>query len=71
MKIRLLPANEYRRERWKNGLGWTREIVRYPSDAERKSGVAYLSNIAGTNRNNRGQELAWTLYNKVDFIFNY
>jgi environmental stress-induced protein Ves len=34
MKIRLLPANEYRRERWKNGLGWTREIERYPSDAE-------------------------------------
>ena len=34
MKIRLLPANEYRRERWKNGLGWTREILRYPSNAE-------------------------------------
>ena len=31
---RLIPANEYRRERWKNGLGWTREIVRMPdSDA--------------------------------------
>ncbi|MDR7067768.1 environmental stress-induced protein Ves [Pseudoxanthomonas japonensis] len=31
---RLIPANEYRRERWKNGLGWTREIVRVPdSDA--------------------------------------
>lgn len=31
---RLIPANEYRRERWKNGLGWTREIVRTPdSDA--------------------------------------
>lgn len=34
MKIRLLPAHEYRRERWKNGLGWTREILRYPPDAE-------------------------------------
>jgi environmental stress-induced protein Ves len=34
MKIRLLPANEYRRERWKNGLGWTREILRHPQDAE-------------------------------------
>jgi uncharacterized protein len=21
-----IPANEYRRERWRNGLGWTREI---------------------------------------------
>lgn len=25
---RVVPANEYRRVRWKNGLGWTREIVR-------------------------------------------
>jgi environmental stress-induced protein Ves len=28
----LLPANEYRRERWKNGLGWTREVFRWPLD---------------------------------------
>ena len=34
MKIRLFPANEYRRERWKNGLGWTREILRLPPDSE-------------------------------------
>ncbi len=26
----VIPSNEYRRERWKNGLGWTREIVRWP-----------------------------------------
>jgi environmental stress-induced protein Ves len=25
---RVIPANEYRRTRWKNGQGWTREIVR-------------------------------------------
>ena len=25
---RVIPANEYRRVRWKNCLGWTREIVR-------------------------------------------
>lgn len=24
----VIPANEYRRERWRNGLGWTREILR-------------------------------------------
>src|SRR5690606_6511843 len=24
----LLPANGYRRERWRNGAGWTREIAR-------------------------------------------
>ena len=34
MDVLALPANEYRRERWKNGLGWTREILRWPRDAE-------------------------------------
>ncbi len=24
----VIPSNEYRRERWRNGLGWTREILR-------------------------------------------
>ena len=28
--IRVIAANEYQRVRWKNGLGWTREIVRFP-----------------------------------------
>lgn len=27
---RVIPRVEYRRERWRNGLGWTREIVRVP-----------------------------------------
>lgn len=27
---RVIPAMEYRRERWKNGAGWTREIFRFP-----------------------------------------
>lgn len=26
----VIPANEYRRERWRNQLGWTREIHRAP-----------------------------------------
>lgn len=34
MHIQLIPANEYQRTRWKNGLGWTREITRYPAGAE-------------------------------------
>lgn len=34
MRIQLIPANEYQRTRWKNGLGWTREITRYPADSE-------------------------------------
>lgn len=28
--LRLIPAHDYRRERWRNGLGWTREILRWP-----------------------------------------
>ena len=32
MRITLLPANEYQRVRWKNGQGWTREILRVPAD---------------------------------------
>ena len=27
-RSRVIPANEYQRVRWKNGLGWTREITR-------------------------------------------
>ncbi|KAF1718490.1 hypothetical protein CSC74_06410 [Pseudoxanthomonas yeongjuensis] len=27
---KVIPANEYRRVRWKNGTGWTREIARMP-----------------------------------------
>lgn len=30
MHIVHLPANEYRRERWRNQRGWTREIHRHP-----------------------------------------
>lgn len=28
----VIPAYEYRRERWRNGLGWTREILRLPDN---------------------------------------
>lgn len=31
---RVLPANEHRRERWRNGLGWTRLIVAWPEAPE-------------------------------------
>lgn len=34
MDVVVIPANEYRRERWKNGAGWTREILRWPRGAE-------------------------------------
>ena len=29
-RTRVVPANTYQRERWKNQLGWTREIARSP-----------------------------------------
>ena len=28
---RVIPANEYRRVRWRNGAGWTREIAAWPT----------------------------------------
>lgn len=32
--LRLIPAHEYRRERWRNGSGWTREILRSPDTGD-------------------------------------
>lgn len=29
---RVIPSFEYRRERWRNGMGWTREILRVPDN---------------------------------------
>lgn len=37
-RSRVVPANEYRRARWKNGAGWTREICACRGDGE--SGLA-------------------------------
>jgi environmental stress-induced protein Ves len=34
VNVTLIPATEYRRERWKNGLGWTREVLRWPIDSD-------------------------------------
>ncbi len=34
LPARVIPANVYRRERWRNGLGWTREILRLPMSGE-------------------------------------
>ena len=31
---RVIPASEYRRERWRNQLGWTREIYKSPDGGE-------------------------------------
>ena len=34
LSSRVLPAAGYRRERWRNGLGWTREILRLPEQGD-------------------------------------
>ncbi|RXD57084.1 HutD/Ves family protein [Xanthomonas perforans] len=34
LSSRVIPANEYRRERWRNQLGWTREILRVGDTAQ-------------------------------------
>jgi environmental stress-induced protein Ves len=31
VNVTRIAANEYRRERWSNGLGWTREVARAPA----------------------------------------
>lgn len=31
---RVIPAADYHRERWRNGLGWTREILRLPEQGQ-------------------------------------
>lgn len=55
---RVIPSFEYRRERWRNGLGWTREILRVPdtddwqvrlSIAEIEQDAAF-SSFPGTER---------------------
>ena len=42
MNVTLIPATEYRRERWKNGLGWTREVLRWgePDDWDWRVSIA-------------------------------
>jgi hypothetical protein len=45
-------------------------LSRYPSDDEKSKALASLP-TATSARNQAMQDLAWSLYNKVDFVFNY
>ena len=45
-------------------------LSRYPSDEEKTKALASLP-AAGTARTSAMQDLVWSLYNKVDFVFNY
>ncbi len=46
-------------------------LSRYPSAAEMSTAMASLPTANGAARNSAIQDLAWSLYNKVDFVFNY
>lgn len=45
-------------------------LSRYPSTDEMNKSIAYLT-ASGTNHTQNLQDLVWSLYNKVDFLFNY
>jgi hypothetical protein len=44
-------------------------LSRYPSSDESAKAIASLA--AASNRSQAVQDLVWSLYNKVDFVFNY
>jgi hypothetical protein len=46
-------------------------LSRYPSAAEMSTALGSLPAANGAARNSAIQDLAWSLYNKVDFVFNY
>ena len=33
-RLEFIPSTQTQRQRWKNGAGWTREILRHPADSE-------------------------------------
>jgi hypothetical protein len=43
-------------------------LSRYPSDTEKSAAIASLGS---GNRTQKAEDLLWSLYNKVDFVFNY
>ena len=47
-------------------------LSRYPTAAESAAAVANLKNAGNAAaRTQEGRNLLWSLYNKVDFMFNY
>ncbi|MDE3165300.1 MAG: DUF1549 domain-containing protein, partial [Acidobacteriota bacterium] len=46
-------------------------LSRYPSSDEMATASASIPSASGAARDQAIQDLAWALYNKVDFIFNY
>ena len=46
-------------------------LSRHPTSTELSGAMANIPTASGTARNTEVKNLLWTLYNKVDFIFNY
>jgi len=46
-------------------------LSRYPTSDEMSKSLAYLPTASGTPRTTAVQDLVWSIYNKVDFVFNY
>ncbi len=46
-------------------------LSRFPHSEEKEAALASLEGTSGTARTQRAENLLWSLYNKVDFIFNY
>ena len=44
-------------------------LSRYPTDAEKATALANLGN--SSTRSAEAENLLWSLFNKVDFLFNY
>jgi hypothetical protein len=43
-------------------------LSRYPTQAEKDAAIVYINS---GNRQQKAEDLLWSLYNKVDFLFNY
>jgi len=46
-------------------------LSRYPTTAEQNLALQELANGGATARKTNAEDLLWTLFNKVDFVFNY
>lgn len=46
-------------------------LSRFPQTEEKATALKTLEGTSGTTRTQRAENLLWSLYNKVDFIFNY
>ncbi len=46
-------------------------LSRYPTDSELALAVTKLESAGATGRQASAEDILWTLFNKVDFVFNY